>query len=120
VTDRTEAQLASVAARPGNYGSTPDFVVDAAPGVAGALRWLDVKHCFGQGDPARMAKQTGRYCADWGPDALLFTLGYTEAYAEALRAHVPDVWILDVEAAERLLSPEQPYPGAGLAVTQRP
>ena len=43
-----------------------------------------------------------RYCEDWGPGALIFTLGYTEAFAEELRAANP-VWVLDPTGAARLL-----------------
>lgn len=98
VKGRTEAQL-------GARATTPDFIVDAAPRrTVSALRWVDVKHSIGQGDPGRIAALVRRYCEDWGPGAILFTLGYTEEYADALRASAPDVWVLDAEAAEQILT----------------
>ena len=96
VQGRTEAQL-------GARTTTPDFILDAAPReVVSGLRWIDVKHSVGQGDASKISELVRRYCEDWGPGVLLFTLGYTEAYAEALRAAAP-VWVLDAHAAERML-----------------
>ena len=43
------------------------------------------------------------YCVDFGPDVVIFAHGYAEEYDGALRARAPVVWILDSEAAERLL-----------------
>ena len=93
---RTEAQL-------GLRTKTPDFVFDNFFG----LRWLDVKHAVGRGDPAMLAERGGRYCEEWGPGAFLFTLGYTEEYAEALRAVGP-VWVLDPASGEQLLRQQRP------------
>ena len=105
---RTEAQLLAAVEGRQAGATTPDFVADEPPrgDGAGALRWLDVKHRYGTGDPDRVAARARRYRADWGPGAVLFTLGYAEEYAEALRARASDVWILDAEAGERLLRTE--------------
>ena len=70
----------------------------------GGLRWLDVKHSVGRGDAAKFGAQAARYCTDWGPGAMLFTLGYTEAFADELRAAAPQLWVLDPPSASRLLS----------------
>ena len=97
VQGRTESQL-------GARATTPDFIVDAAPRqTVNALRWVDVKHSVGQGDPGRITDLVRRYVADWGPGAILFTLGYTEEHTEALRASTSDVWVLDSAAGEQML-----------------
>ena len=100
---RTEAQL--VLRR-----TTPDFVVDYGPREAtrSGLRWVDVKHGLGQGNATKLADIVERYCEDWGPGAIVFTLGYTEAFADELRTATPTVWVLDPAAGERLLGSDWP------------
>ena len=66
------------------------------------VAWVDIKHSVGRGEAGRLAEQVGRYCEEWGPGALVYTLGYTEAFADQLRAAGP-VWVLDPAAAEALL-----------------
>ena len=120
VQGRTEAQLAA-------RTTTPDFIVDAGLATRG-IRWVDVKHSVGRQDVSKLQaqarepaiarrppaatvqnrsmrahSQVARYVTDWGPGALIFTLGYTEAFADELRATSP-VWVLDPLAGERVLS----------------
>ena len=68
---------------------------------------MDVKHAVGRGDSAPVARQVEKYCADWGPGAVVYTRGYTEEFAQRLRAEYP-VWVLDLAAGQRLLNDDEP------------
>ena len=96
VVARSEAELQS-------RTSTPDVIVDAGPLYALGIQWVDLKHAFGRGNASRYVAQVAKYCEDWGPGALVFTLGYTEALADELRAAGP-VWVLDTPTGKRMLS----------------
>ena len=98
---RTEQQLQA-------RTSTPDFVLDSGSLVASlGLRWVDVKHAVGRGDPTSVADQLAKYCTDWGPGAVVYTRGYTEEFARQLRESHP-VWVLDSAAGQWLLDDDQP------------
>ena len=96
VVARSEAELQS-------RTSTPDVILDAGPLYALGIQWVDLKHAFGRGNASRYVAQVAKYCEDWGPGALVFTLGYTEALADELRAAGP-VWVLDTPTVKRMLS----------------
>lgn len=96
VVARTEAELQS-------RTSTPDVIVDAGPLYALGIQWVDLKHAFGRGNASRYVAQVTKYCEDWGPGVLVFTLGYTESLADELRATGP-VWVLDAATGDRILS----------------
>ena len=102
---RTEQQLQA-------RTSTPDFVLDSGELVASlGVRWVDVKHAVGRGDSAAVKEQVAKYCADWGPGAVIYTRGYSEEFARRLREEHP-VWVLDSAAGRWLLSdePDQALP----------
>ena len=96
VVARTEAELQS-------RTSTPDVIVDAGPLYPLGIQWVDLKHAFGRGNASRYVAQVTKYCEDWGPGVLVFTLGYTEALADELRA-TGSVWVLDAATGDRILS----------------
>ena len=95
VVGRSEAELQ-------RRTSTPDVIIDAGPLFALGIQWVDLKHAFGRGDASRYVAQVTKYCEDWGPGALVFTLGYTESLADELRA-TGSVWVLDTPTGERIL-----------------
>ena len=79
------------------------MLIDAGPLYPLGIQWVDLKHAFGRGNASRYVAQVTKYCEDWGPGVLVFTLGYTEALADELRA-TGSVWVLDAATGDRILS----------------
>ena len=79
------------------------MLIDAGPLYPLGIQWVDLKHAFGRGNASRYVAQVNKYCEDWGPGVLVFTLGYTEALADELRA-TGSVWVLDTPTGERILN----------------
>ena len=55
---------------------------------------MDVKHAVGRGDSAPVARQVEKYCADWGPGAVVYTRGDRLGQALAATSMLPLVLVV--------------------------